>query len=121
MIAGCSRWRPTALIVSAWLLGEAVVRATGAPVSGGVVGMLLLLALLSARRLDLAVVKRGADWLLAEMSLFFVPAVLAVLDHPELRGLFALRALLVILGGTVAVMVVTGLTVELVLSRRAVR
>jgi len=31
--------------------------------------------------------KRGADWLIAEMLLFFVPAVLALLNHKEFIGL----------------------------------
>jgi holin-like protein len=114
------RFVQTGLVLLAWLVGEAVVRATGAPVSGGIVGLFLVLVLLGTGRLSLSSVK-GADWLLAEMALFFVPAVLAVLDHPELGGLFALKLLVVILGSTVAVMTVTALTVELLVGRGATR
>jgi NADPH:quinone reductase-like Zn-dependent oxidoreductase len=40
-------------------------------------------------------------------------SVLAVLDHRELFGLLGLKILAVILGGTIAVMAVTGLIVDL--------
>jgi holin-like protein len=47
------------------------------------------------------------------MVLFFVPAVLAVLDHRELLGLVGLKVIGVIVGSTLAVTGVTGLTVDL--------
>jgi holin-like protein len=59
-----------------------------------------------------ASLRRGAAWLLAEMLLFFVPAVLALLDHRDLLGFLGLKILAAVLLGTLAVMVVTGLTVE---------
>ncbi len=102
-----------ALLVLFWLLGEAVARLTGLPLPGGIVGMVLVLLLLASHRLSLFSLKRGAEWFLAEMLLFFVPAVLAVVDHGELLGLLGLKVLLVILGGTMTVMGVTALTVDL--------
>jgi holin-like protein len=41
-----------------------------------------------------------------------VPAVVALLAHPEFLGLTGLKVLLVILGSTVMVMLATALTVE---------
>ena len=55
----------------------------------------------------------GANWFLAEMLLFFIPAVPAVMDHREFLGLMGLKILGVILGGTIAVMAVTALTTDL--------
>jgi holin-like protein len=52
------------------------------------------------------------------MPLFFVPAVLAVLDHRELLGAVGLKIVATILGSTFAVMVVTALTVDFLLPRR---
>jgi holin-like protein len=102
-----------ALLLAFWLAGEMLVRLTGAPLPGGLLGLGLLLALLATRRLDVRLFKRGADWFLAEMLLFFVPAVLAVLDHRELFGLTGLKILLVIAVSTAAVMLVTAIAVEI--------
>lgn len=103
------------LVILAWGIAEFCVRTLRLPVSGGVLGLGFLLSLLLAGVVPLRSIKRGADWLLAEMSLFFVPAVLAVLDHRELLGSLAAKAVLVIVGSTAAVMAVTALLVELLL------
>lgn len=111
----CRRQRPLqiTLLLAVWLVGEAVVRATGLSIPGSLVGLLLLLILLASKRLRLRTVRKGAQWFLAEMLLFFVPAVLAVLDHPELAGVAGLKILAVILIGTVLVMTVTAGSMEL--------
>ncbi len=108
-----SRLAQIALLFAFWLAGEFLVRRLGLPVPGGVVGMLMLLALLASGRLSLASARRGAEWLLAEMLLFFVPAVLAILNHHELVGWLGLKILAVILLGTVTVMLVTAAVVDL--------
>ncbi|MCK0197142.1 CidA/LrgA family protein [Ancylobacter sp. 6x-1] len=101
------------LVTGFWMAGEALVRAGGIPLPGGIVALVAVLALLASGRLSALTVRRGAHWLLADMLLFFVPAVLAVLEHPELLGLLGLKILFVILASTTAVMVVTALTVDL--------
>ncbi|RAI37600.1 CidA/LrgA family protein [Rhodoplanes roseus] len=108
-----SRLLQIGLVGVFWLAGEAIVRTTGLPMPGGIVGLGLAFAALAARRLPVVTMKRGADWFLAEMLLFFVPAVLVVLDHGELLGLLGVKILAVIVLSTAAVMGVTALTVDL--------
>lgn len=71
------------------------------------VGMVLLLTLILCRALPLSWVRAGARWLLAEMLLFFVPAVVAVVNYAQLLmvdgwRIFAVIALstLMVLGAT---------------------
>ncbi len=101
------------IILAFWLAGEGIVRVTGLPLPGAIAGLALLLISLGSKRLRLGTVRKGAQWFIAEMLLFFVPAVLAVLDHPELLELEGLKILTVILLGTVIVMVVTALVIDL--------
>lgn len=96
-----------------WLLSEALVRLFGLPVPGGVVGMFLLIALFASGRFSPRNVGLGADWFLAEMLLFFIPAIPAILNHHELLGWLGVKVLVVILAGTVIVMVVTALVVDI--------
>lgn len=96
-----------------WAVGEALARTTGLPLPGGIIGMALALALFLAGGLKVASMKRGANWMLAEMLLFFVPAVLALLDHRELFGLLGLKIFALIVVSTTAVMCVTALTIDL--------
>lgn len=77
------------------------------PLPANLIGMLLMLALIACRILPLAWVRAGARWLLAEMLLFFVPAVVAVVNYSQLLlvegwRIFAVIALstLMVLGAT---------------------
>jgi holin-like protein len=101
------------LILMFWLVGETLVRVTGLALPGAVVGMFLLLALLASKRLHIRTVRRGARWYLAEMLLFFIPAVPAVLDHPEFLGLLGLKILVVIVVGSLMIMIVTAAVIDL--------
>ncbi|MFZ2872743.1 CidA/LrgA family protein [Zavarzinia sp.] len=109
-----SRLAQLALIVGVWALGDALSRGLDLPVPGGIIGMALMLALLMAHGLGPASIRRGADVLLADMLLFFVPAVMGLLDHGEFIGLLGLKLLAAILCGTLLVMAGTALTVETV-------
>ncbi len=108
-----SRLAQLALIVAFWALGDLLARLSGLPVPGGVIGMVLMLVLLLGHGLGANAVRRGANLLLGDMLLFFVPAVVGLLDHREFLGALGLKVFAVILVGTLAVMAGTALTVEL--------
>ncbi|MBN9059696.1 CidA/LrgA family protein [Kaistia sp. MMO-174] len=107
-----SAWLQAGLVIAFWLAGEALVRLLALPVPGAILGLALLLVLLATGSLSPRSMRRGADWLLADMLLFFVPAVLAVLDHREFLGLVGLKVLFVILISTAAVMLATAFAVD---------
>ena len=102
-----------AALIALWHVGDWVVRLTHLPLSGGMVGMALVLALLGSGWLRPDALRLGATWLLAEMLLFFVPAVLSVLNHGELWGWLGLKIVGLIVAGTALVMAATAITVEL--------
>ncbi len=114
-----SRLLQIGLVLAFWLAGTVFVRATGLPLPGGIAGMMLMLAALSMHKLSIKSLKRGADWLLADMLLFFVPAVLAGLDHPEFFSLLGVKLLAIILLSTLTVMGATALTVDVCYRWRA--
>jgi holin-like protein len=100
------------LLIAFWQIGDAVARASGLPIPGAILGLFLVLGLLGTGRLRLQTVDRGAAWFVGEMLLFFVPPVLAVLDHPELLGVLGLKLLAAIVVGTLIVMTVTAVTID---------
>lgn len=100
-------------IVGIWIAGEAISRSLGLPVPGSVIGMMFLLMALVTGIVQPMTIRRGARWFIAELLLFFVPAVLAVLDHPEFLGIEGLKIMIVILTGVICVMVTTALSVDI--------
>lgn len=100
------------LYIGLFVFSEQLVIWFHLPLPANIVGMLLLLTLIICRVMPLGWVKAGASWLLAEMLLFFVPAVVAVVNYAELLRLEGWRILLVIGLSTLLVLAATSLVVE---------
>lgn len=82
------------------------------PLPANLVGMVLLLTLILCRALPLSWVRAGARWLLAEMLLFFVPAVVAVVNYAQLLMVDGWRIFAVIALSTMMVLGATAWVVD---------
>ena len=67
-------------ILVCWLAGNGLSRLTGGVVSGNVIGMMLLFALLSLHWVKAETVRPAARFLLGSMALFFVPYGVGLMD-----------------------------------------
>lgn len=103
-----------AVLCALFLLGGQIASWLGWPIPGGVMGLALLLILFASGVVKPAMLQLGAGWLMAEMLLFFIPALMSLLDYGSLIRDEGWRILLVIAVSTLMVMVVTAMTVELV-------
>lgn len=102
------------VLLAIYLLGCQLAVWLAWPIPGGVVGLGLLLATFASGLLKPAALQLGAGVLMAEMLLFFIPALMSLLDYGGLLRNDGWRILLVIGFSTLAVMLVTAFTVELV-------
>ncbi len=109
------------LLLAFWGAGILVARLLHLPAPGSVVGLALLLGALAAGLVPLAWLEPAADGLLRHMLLFFVPAAVGVIDHPQLLGGPGLRAVGVVAVSTALVMAATGGVVEWLARRRGAR
>lgn len=82
------------------------------PLPANLVGMALMLALIVCRVIPLNWVRAGARWLLAEMLLFFVPAVVAVVNYAQLLLMDGWRIFAVIAISTLMVLGATAWVVD---------
>ena len=101
------------LLTLFWYACDASARYLHSPLPGSVLALGVLLLLLATRVVPATSLRRGADWLLAEMLLFFIPAVMALEQHLEILRTSGLRILAVIVVGTLVVMVSTAIMVDL--------
>ncbi len=111
------RWRRSTLaqvlaLIGLWALCDAIVRGLNLHFPAGVLGMVLLLAMLFLRWVRLPSLQRGAGWLLGEMLLFVIPAMPVLIDHPEFIGWLGVKLLFAVVIGTLLVMAATGLAVD---------
>lgn len=100
------------VLLAIYLLGTQLAVWLAWPVPGGVVGLGLLLATFAMGLVKPAALQLGAGVLMAEMLLFFIPALMSLLDYGGLLRNEGWRILLVIGLSTLAVMLVTAFTVE---------
>ena len=82
------------------------------PLPANLVGMVLMLALIVCRVVPLKWVRAGAHWLLAEMLLFFIPAVVAVVNYTQLLLVDGWRIFAVIAISTLMVLGTTAWVVD---------
>lgn len=95
-----------------FLIADRLVTLLHLPLPANIVGMLMLLLLIICRVLPLKWVKAGSRWLLAEMLLFFVPAVVAVVNYAQLLMVEGWKIFLVIGISTVLTLGATSLVVD---------
>ena len=74
--------------------------------------MLILLVLLLVEIIPVRYVKAGSVWLLTEMLLFFVPAVVAIINYFNIIETSGLRIFAVILLSTILVLGCTAFVVD---------
>jgi holin-like protein len=99
-------------IAALWVAADFIVRRLHLPVPGGVLGLVALLALLFCGGVAPRWVKAGADWLLSDMVLFFVPAAVAAVQYGGLFRADGWRLALVVIAGTLMVMVAVAFAVD---------
>jgi len=97
------------------LLGNSLVQWFRLPISGSIIGLLLIFILLKLQIFHLEWIESGANWLLTELLLFFIPSAVGIIQYKSLIITQGSQFLLVILISTIAVMTSTGLIAELIL------
>lgn len=95
-----------------WICADLAVKQLHIPLPSNVFGMFLLLALLTLKLVKVDWLKAGSSWLIAEMLLFFIPAVIAIVNYQDLFVEQGGRILAVIGLSTILVLSITALVVD---------
>jgi holin-like protein len=106
------------ILIALFFTGEGISRFFGLFLPGGVIGMVLLAGLLFSRLLEISQVEDAAQFLLDNMSLFFVPAGVGLLVYFDLIASYWLAIFLITVASFLAVMAATGITVQAIVRQR---
>lgn len=87
-------------------------------IPGSILGIVVVFILLETKTLRLEWIELGANWLLAELLLFFIPAAVGIMKYFPMLEAEGLQILAVVLFSTVIVMVSSGLTAGFISSRK---
>ena len=88
------------------------------PLPGSIIAIALVFLLLQSGLLRLEWIETGANCLIAELMLFFVPSAVGIIQYRQLMLMNGLRFEIVILLSTLTVMICTGLLAEVIHRQR---
>ena len=103
-----------AILAGISLLGNGLSSYFQLGIPGNILGLLILFVLMERKLIALQWVEAGADFLIAELLLFFIPSAIGVMRYKSLFEAELGNLLLVIVASILAVLVFVGAAAELV-------
>lgn len=96
------------IITIYYLLGLAIVEVTDIIIPGSIIGLLLLWLSLYFKLIKVKHIQKGANLMLAFLTLFFIPSTVAVINYPELLTKTGAILIIGVIVSTLFTIIVTG-------------
>ena len=109
------------LILMVWGFAYTIQKILHLPIASGVLGLFILLFLLETRWIRLEQVEHGANLLLTELLLFFIPPVVGVIQYQQLLMNSGWKIVIIIFISTFLVMASSMLSVRMLLKQDEVK
>ena len=109
------------LILMVWGFAYTIQKLLHLPIASGVLGFFILLFLLETQWIRLEQVEHGANLLLTELLLFFIPPVVGVIQYQQLLMNSGWKIVIIIFISTFMVMASSMLSVRMLLKQDEVK
>jgi len=107
-----------AIILMVTYLGEIISKSINFPFPGPVIGMLILFILLERKLINVEFVENGANNILLNLAIFFIPPGVGLISALDLLNGNVLKIVITMMITTIITMGTTGLTVQYLINRR---
>jgi holin-like protein len=101
-----------------YIIGEWIADIFNLLIPGSVIGMILLLGLLFLRGMKVEWVEDGAGFMVRHLTFFFIPATVGIMQYYDVFAGKGFLLVVIVLFSTMFVMVVSGLTGQLLWQRK---
>ena len=91
-----------------YYIGVLIVEWTNIFIPPSIIGLVILWALLMLNIINVKLIQDGASFLIAFLTLFFIPSTVGVVEYPELLTLSGLLLVLAVFISTVIIIIITG-------------
>ena len=91
-----------------YYIGVLIAEWTNSFIPPSIIGLVLLWGLLMLNIIDARFIQDGASFLIAFLTLFFIPSTVGVVEYPELLTFSGLLLVLAVFISTVLVIIITG-------------
>ena len=109
------------LILMVWGFAYTIQKLLHLPIASGVLGFFILLFLLETQWIRLEQVEHGANLLLTELLLFFIPPVVGVIQYQQLLIISGWKIVIIIFISTFMVMASSMLSVRMLLKQDEIK
>ena len=109
------------LILMVWGFAYTIQKFLHLPIASGVLGFFILLFLLETQWIRLEQVEHGANLLLTELLLYFIPPVVGVIQYQQLLIISGWKIVIIIFISTFMVMASSMLSVRMLLKQDEVK
>ena len=99
------------------LVGEGISSVFHLPVPGSIIGLVLLFLALQFKLLRLRHISMVGNFLLANMTILFLPPAVGIMDKFQVIALYLLPIILIVLGAIVLNVCVIAVVVQLIKTR----
>lgn len=96
------------IIILFYIIGEWIVSITRIIIPGSIVGLVLLWLALYFKWLNVKYIQKGASFMLAFLTLFFIPSTVAVINYPELLTTSGGLLIVAVIISTIFSIIITG-------------
>jgi len=96
-----------------WGIGYLLQKVLNLPISAAVLGLIITLLALASGVFKLEWIKKGSDFILNELVLFFIPCVIGVMNYKTLLLNEGWQLIVGVILGTICVMIVTAYSIYL--------
>ncbi|PMC40260.1 CidA/LrgA family protein [Bacillus sp. UMB0899] len=102
-----------------FLLGAGIKEVISIPLPSSMIGLGFLLLALFTGIVKLKWIEKGANFLLAELLLFFIPSAVGIVNYDEIMSFQGLELVLIIAASTFIVMAVTAYTADFIQKKQS--
>lgn len=92
-----------------YYIGVFIVDLTGLPLPASIIGLVLLVGCLQFNIVKVEYIRDGAGFLIAFMTLFFIPPMLGIIDYPELLSIKGFILIAAVIISTLIVIYITSI------------
>lgn len=105
-------FRQLCIILLIAFVGEVISSISSLPIPGSIVGLVILLILLKSKILPLSAIEDTADFLLENLTFFFIPVGVSIMASYHYLDGYYVAGISLIFITTIVTLAITGLTAE---------
>lgn len=104
------------ILIAFSFIGNLLTTQLGLTLPGSIIGIILLFLCLHLKLIPVQHVTDGADFLLANLLLLFIPSVVGIIQYQDILSANGIQLVVIIIIGTAIVMITTGLFADWILT-----